>query len=572
MITFTRDWRGYAKGSSVGTLAATMEALAVAEGAAVYGGVAGPLNSYLGRTNAVQAQVDGGGNSLPIDAREVSQSFLTTRDLTVDLDNLAVPVLLPNPYPSLANEPLHPSVLHFPSGWNGSKYWIAYTPYPSTNSDYENPTVAASNSPSGPWIAKGRQPLVDKPAGSYNADTHLFMSPDNLTMYLAYRERGVSFNLLRVMQTTDGLNWSAPATVLSGVTGVQDFASPSIWWNGTGWTCLSHNLDGGSPWPVKRSVSSTADIYGAWGAPSTVTIAPGAGRAWWHSFCLRLSSGQIVAIFQDNNGGAGNAGVTYWAESGDDGASFVVGRSVLRTLTAIAEYRSTFCVYRRESGLSVDAFMSNYTTRQVLKYSFAPGALAERRNHAANRAGLLASPASGNAAWVDTFDRTDSAASLGTASSGGTYTASTGIFGISGNKAYPVSAARVFAAVGSADHEVSVTMAGVTLSVQQWLIFRGVDASNYWRVGIGTPVAGTAQTVVLQSIVAGASVVNTNIGPMNVGGVLTARCVGGVLTVLADGERLHQRLMTVHLAGANIGMQASVGATTFLDNLVCVTY
>lgn len=65
MITFTRDWRGYAKGSSVGTLEATMEALAVAEGAAAYGGVAGPLNSYLGRTNAVQAQVDEGGNALP---------------------------------------------------------------------------------------------------------------------------------------------------------------------------------------------------------------------------------------------------------------------------------------------------------------------------------------------------------------------------------------------------------------------------------------------------------------------------------------------------------------------------
>ena len=47
MITFTRDWRGYAGGSSVGTLEATIEAIAVAEGAAVYGGVAGPLNSSL---------------------------------------------------------------------------------------------------------------------------------------------------------------------------------------------------------------------------------------------------------------------------------------------------------------------------------------------------------------------------------------------------------------------------------------------------------------------------------------------------------------------------------------------
>ena len=49
MITFTRDWRGYAGGSSVGTLAATIEAIAVAEGAARYGGVSGAMPSQVDR-------------------------------------------------------------------------------------------------------------------------------------------------------------------------------------------------------------------------------------------------------------------------------------------------------------------------------------------------------------------------------------------------------------------------------------------------------------------------------------------------------------------------------------------
>lgn len=66
MITFTRDWRGYAKGSSIGTLAATLEAVAVAEGAATYGGIAGPLNSSLDRYGAVQALVDGAGNPVSV--------------------------------------------------------------------------------------------------------------------------------------------------------------------------------------------------------------------------------------------------------------------------------------------------------------------------------------------------------------------------------------------------------------------------------------------------------------------------------------------------------------------------
>ena len=87
MITFTRDWRGYAKGSSVGTLAATMEALSVAEGAAVYGGVAGPLNSYLGRTNAFQPLVDEGGKNIPIDNGRYPSSNAQVRSPSKPLFN-----------------------------------------------------------------------------------------------------------------------------------------------------------------------------------------------------------------------------------------------------------------------------------------------------------------------------------------------------------------------------------------------------------------------------------------------------------------------------------------------------
>lgn len=58
MITFTRDWNGYPAGASVGTLAATTEAAAVAAGAAVYGGTAYPLRSNLDRYGNVTSLVD----------------------------------------------------------------------------------------------------------------------------------------------------------------------------------------------------------------------------------------------------------------------------------------------------------------------------------------------------------------------------------------------------------------------------------------------------------------------------------------------------------------------------------
>lgn len=66
MITFTRDWNGYPAGASVGTLAATTEAAAVAAGAAVYGGTSYPLRAGLDRYGNVTSLVDGAGNTYQI--------------------------------------------------------------------------------------------------------------------------------------------------------------------------------------------------------------------------------------------------------------------------------------------------------------------------------------------------------------------------------------------------------------------------------------------------------------------------------------------------------------------------
>lgn len=64
MITFIRDWRGYAKGTSVATIPATLEAVAVAEGAATYGGIGDPPNTMLDKDGNVTGLVSGDGNPI----------------------------------------------------------------------------------------------------------------------------------------------------------------------------------------------------------------------------------------------------------------------------------------------------------------------------------------------------------------------------------------------------------------------------------------------------------------------------------------------------------------------------
>ena len=174
---------------------------------------------------------------------------------------------LPNPYYAVGSDMVHPGPIYFPEGWNGYRYWMAYTPYPGSNSAYENPCLACSND-GDTWILPPGivNPLIQKPATGYNADTHLVASPDGKKLYLIYRERlitGVTGNNVRVMESADGAIWSPPVTIVSGTFSTQDYACPSIFWDAanTRWIMLSHNLDGGSTYPMQRNISAGADIY-----------------------------------------------------------------------------------------------------------------------------------------------------------------------------------------------------------------------------------------------------------------------------------------------------------------------
>lgn len=533
------------------------------------------LASYATDPLTGGAMFSAGGQDAVRQFLDVSVASIATSDLYIDTID-PIGLVLPNPYASQANAPAHPGCQFFEHGWNGARYWMAYTPYPAVNSAYENPTVASSND-GVTWFAKGRQPLVDKPTNGYNADTHLFMSPDNLTMYLAFRERDATaaLNKLKVMRTTDGATWSTPVEIMSGSTASQDFASPSIWWNGTGWTLIAHNLDAGFPYVTQRYVSSTDDVYGAWGAASTVTIpAFGATNGWWHSFHRRLSSGQVVALFQDNRS-AGQPGFVYWAESSDDGATYAITGNVMAGAgpqggTGVRGYRSAYALRQAPTGLEVDVFFGDFTSLKVYRHIARPGANKIRKDFLARQSFYLSLGAAlpSDCIWADTFTRADSAVAIGTASSGGTYTVSSGTWGIASNKAYAAASGRLLAAGTSPNHEVSVKFADLTLNIQQWLLARVVDGNNYWRCGTFSNAAGLS-TLVLQSVVGGAITVNREMGVIMRGDVLTLRMSGVICEVLVNGLLQHTNVMTSTLSGTGFGVQSNVGATSRFDDLVC---
>lgn len=116
------------------------------------------------------------------------------------------------------NQATHPSIVTFDSPWNGYKYWMAYTPYPSANDTKENPSLAVSNDGI-KWITPSgvTNPLEEAPTDGYNSDTHLFFnsSTQRLEMWFRVVTGGKTTETLKRKTSSDGKAWTATEIMFS---------------------------------------------------------------------------------------------------------------------------------------------------------------------------------------------------------------------------------------------------------------------------------------------------------------------------------------------------------------------
>jgi hypothetical protein len=475
---------------------------------------------------------------------------------------------LPNPYPDKTNAPVHTSIVKSPTTFNGYKFWIAYTPYPNANSDYENPCVVATNNFEN-FVEPATNPIVGKPTIGYNADTHLVFSPDYNRLYLLYRSRGGGLNTLKIMHTEDGKTWSEPITLFSGSLGT-DFASPSAWWNGTSWVITYHNLDASTPWPIYRVVSNSSDIYGTYSSPLLVnapTSPNGLNLGWWHSYFENVGNGQIVGLVQDNTG-AGGSGDLYSIQSFDDGLNFELNpKKIVRSQ---GFYRSTF--YR--DGNSI-VFIPTTLSGIPTIYRAEMGYIKDL-NEFRNKRKTYLSPASSifpeDTIVVDSFTRADSS-TLGTSETGQTWTVVGTGYEVKDNKAYALgvnSKVIIDTTYKNFKFSAKITM---TASVQQWLMCKYIDSSNYIRVGFtsGTTSIIGAE-VSYQEVVAGAIPKNISTGKRVLNNeVLEISCVGNVLTIYINNEIIFTTIMSLLYKNATkIGLQSNQGATSSFDDVIVI--
>lgn len=291
------------------------------------------------------------------DAAIESRARLAARDrpqtlLSLDPTKWSGPVgsrlTIPTHVSPAGGQTTHPSVLFFPDGWNGYRYWMAHTPYPSGNDDHEDPNLAVSNDGI-TWVAAPgvTQPLDDADGTpEYNSDTDLVFGPND-TMYLFWRHYdsslGSNQEKVYVRTSTDGATWTARVLVYQYTETALRPLSPSFAWDGTRWTVYAVDIAPATPRLIRMQTAGAA--LSEWSAATAVTVSaiPG-GFVPWHVEVRRIF-GQWVGLLYIIPDGAGGADGYLLLMTSTTGTAFTSGGRPLIPMTQAGEhdqlYRAT---------------------------------------------------------------------------------------------------------------------------------------------------------------------------------------------------------------------------------------
>lgn len=306
------------------------------------------------------------------------------------------------PTPDGTGQATHPSVVDVPAGWNGHRYWMAYTPYAFANDALEDPVVAWSDNGAA-WTSAGADsfPLDDAPGGvDFNSDTNAVLH--NGTLYVFWRRSDSNGTKIWVRSSTNGTTWTAKAVAWDPA-GMSAF-SPSVVKTSTGWRLWF--VGGAANARKLRYVDTTAAVpTSGWGsAVDAVTPLP-PGREPWHVE-VALLGGRWWGLLTDTTVGLNGVDCEVRLMQSADGITWDVAATQLipklghshdslykatMALTGTA-LKPTISVWY--SGVSADKGWWLYRSPSVSMYEPAGTALASRDTKWRDITSLLSQPIS----------------------------------------------------------------------------------------------------------------------------------------------------------------------------------
>jgi hypothetical protein len=455
------------------------------------------------------------------------------------------------------NEVVHPSVVYVPGGWNGYSYWMVATPYTSSNSAYENPSIWASNDGT-TWVVPAglTNPVEAAPGAGNYSDPELVLSPDGSTLNMIFRLQVSGVGTMYLRTSTDGITWTAKQSILSAANSNTILSPTVIYDNGT-WKMWVVNTTTSPPSVI---LYTAPYLTGTWTVANTCTIsASPTGKTAWH-FTVKKLETTYVMLMQFGDTGTGDHGVYRYMTS-KNGVNWMASTYLSQSRNTgwdIDGYRATFLPI---SDNKFDVFYSAKGTYWLIGRTIAyltDPLWVQKFNNIIPAAKVPTVP------WVfgDMFTRADTVASLGTADSGVAWSASTGTFGISNHLAYSYSNdnTRAYVETGIANGEFATNIS--TNGAQGWLIFRFSNANNYWRFGYNS----TAD-IRIQQINAGSVVQIFTTTDLHIDNMATSYfrvvAAGSVIKFFINDKMIYQTTDSFNSTATKIGIQTNVNTTRF---------
>jgi hypothetical protein len=213
-----------------------------------------------------------------------------------DGDRLAVPT----PEHASDGETTHPSIVHLDQPVSGFVYWMAHTPYPAGDDEFEDPCIVASNDGIAWAVPEGLvNPLDDQPGspGAYNSDVDLRYVDG--VFYLFWRTLDPAATgaeeSIYCRTSADGLAWDPKVLVYTSDQSVRRLLSPCFLFEAGAWVMWAVDIVP-SPNQAVR-VQGSAAVTGPWADPVGVDMGPmQSGKEPWHLGLIATGDGYVGVL------------------------------------------------------------------------------------------------------------------------------------------------------------------------------------------------------------------------------------------------------------------------------------
>lgn len=257
--------------------------------------------------------------------------------------------------------------------------WLALTPYPNGNANFENPTVYQAPGDATTWAvpAGAPEPIELPPEGAYLSDPDLVFDPARDRFRLYYRAVEHGDNDIDLVESSDGTQWSSPQQVLSAPS--HQIVSPSVVRGSPGapWTMWAVNAGRAGCDAASTTVERRTSADGVhWSTPRVVMLDQPGVTPWHIDVEWIAARNEYWAVYNTYPRGASCVTDALYLATSTDGIHWttypspIMRRGVIDPLADIV-YRSTFAYHADDATVTLWISGARYVVNAGYHWSIA---------------------------------------------------------------------------------------------------------------------------------------------------------------------------------------------------------